>query len=87
MQEVKKVEKLTKEHLIKTFEEAKTNNQSVCVEVTIPGQNDTEYIINKNASIENKLAYYLNTYNDNLEHNRNNEVRIVSIYAIDFETK
>ena len=87
MQEVKQVNKLTKEHLIKTFEEAKANNQSVCVEVTIPGQNDTEYIINKNASIDNKLEYYLNTYDDNLEHNRNNEVRIVSAYAIDFETK
>ena len=36
MQEVKEVDKLTKEYLIKTFEEAKTNNQCVCVEVTIP---------------------------------------------------
>lgn len=87
MQEVKEVKKLTKEHLIKTFEEAKANNQSVCVEVTIPGQNDTEYIINKHASIDNKLTYYLNTYNDNLEHNRNNEVKIVSVYAIDFVAK
>nr|DAN95255.1 MAG TPA: hypothetical protein [Caudoviricetes sp.] len=36
MQEVKEVDKLTKEHLIKTFEEAKANNQCICVEVTIP---------------------------------------------------
>ena len=87
MYEVKEVKKLTKEHLIRTFEEAKLNNQSVCVEVTIPGQNDTEYIINKNASIDNKLEYYLNTYNDNLEHKKNNEVKIISVYAIDFVEK
>ena len=87
MYEVKEVKKLTKEHLIRTFEEAKLNNQSVCVEVAIPGQNDTEYIINKNASIDNKLEYYLNTYNDNLEHKKNNEVKIISVYAIDFVEK
>nr|DAN95254.1 MAG TPA: hypothetical protein [Caudoviricetes sp.] len=28
----------------------------------------------------------MNTYNDKLEHNRNSAVRIVSVYAIDFET-
>lgn len=83
MREVKMVDKLTKEHLIKTFKEAKANNQGVCIEVTIPGQDDTEYIINKHTSIDNKLDYYLNTYNDKLEHNRNSNVRIVSVYAID----
>lgn len=76
---------ITKEYLINTFKEAKTNNKSICVEVTIPGQNDTEYIINKNESIENKLEYYLNTYNDKLEHNRNNLVRIVNVFAVDME--
>lgn len=35
MQEVTNVAKITREHLIKTFKEAKQNNQCVCVEVTI----------------------------------------------------
>lgn len=79
------LERITKEYLINTFKIAKENNKSICVELTIPGQNDTEYIINKNESIDNKLQYYLNTYNDKLEHNRNSLVRIVNAFAVDME--
>ena len=78
-------EKISKEYLIKVFKEAKANDKDVCVEVTIPGQSETEYIINKNSSIDNKLKYYLNTYNDKLEHSRNKEVKIVAVKTIKFE--
>ena len=52
------------------------------VEITIPGQGDTEYIINKNKSIDNKLRYYCDTYDDDLYHKKNHGVRIVGAEAI-----
>ena len=67
---------MTKEQLINIFMEAKKNKCDICVELTIPSQNDTEFIVNKNKSIENKLKYYLETYDDELKHCRNNNIRI-----------
>ena len=52
---------MTKKELTIIFMEAKANKSDVCVEVTIPGQEDTEYIVNKNKSIDNKLDYYFQT--------------------------
>lgn len=75
---------MTKEQLINIFMEAKRNKCDICVELTIPGQNDTEFIVNKNKSIENKLKYYLETYDDELKHSRNNNIRIINAFAIDF---
>lgn len=75
---------MTKEQLINIFMEAKKNKCDICVELTIPGQNDTEFIVNKNKSIENKLKYYLETYDDELKHRRNNNIRIINAFAIDF---
>ena len=46
---------MTKKQLTNIFMEAKRNKCDICVELTIPGQDDTEFIINKNKSIENKL--------------------------------
>ena len=43
------------------FNEAlKEHAQSVAVELTIPGQRDTEFIVNRYKSIKNKLNYYKN---------------------------
>ena len=75
---------MTKEQLINIFIEAKRKKCDICVELTIPGRNDTEFIVNKNKSIENKLKYYLETYDDELKHCRNNNIRIINAFAIDF---
>ena len=75
---------MTKKELTIIFMEAKANKSDVCVEVTIPGQEDTEYIVNKNRSIDNKLDYYFQTYYDNLVHKHNRAIRIVNAFAIDF---
>ena len=75
---------MTKKELTIIFMEAETNKSDVCVEVTIPGQEDTEYIVNKNRSIDNKLDYYFQTYDDNLVHKYNEAIRIVNAFAIDF---
>ena len=75
---------MTKKELAIICMEAKANKNDVCVEVTIPGQKDTEYIGNKNRSIDNKLDYYFQTYDDNLVHKHNEAIRIVNAFAIDF---
>ena len=75
---------MTKKELAIIFMEAKANKNDVCVEVTIPGQENTEYIVNKNRSIDNKLDYYFQTYDDNLVHKHNEAIRIVNAFAIDF---
>ena len=75
---------MTKKELAIIFMEAKANKNDECVEVTISGQEDTEYIVNKNRSIDNKLDYYFQTYDDNLVHKHNKAIRIVNAFAIDF---
>ena len=42
---------MTKKQLTNIFMEAKRNKCDICVELTIPGQDDTEFIINRNKSI------------------------------------
>lgn len=75
---------MTKKELAIIFMDAKNNKADVGVEITIPGQKDTEFIINKNASVDNKLDYYLQTYDDELKHSRNPEIQIVRAFALDF---
>lgn len=75
---------MTKKELTIIFMEAKANKSDVCVEVIVPGQEDTEYIVNKNKGIDNKLDYYFQTYDDNLVHKHNEAIRIVNAFAIDF---
>lgn len=61
------------------FNEAlKVHAQTVAVEITIPGQKDTEFIINRYRSIKNKLNYYKRTYNEDLVHNKVPSIKILS---------
>ena len=76
--------KLTKQDLIKMAELAKAKNICLFVEVTIPGQ-ETEVIVNRPSSVDNKLKYYLEMYNDDLTSKRNKDIKIVQISAGDFE--
>ena len=75
---------MTKKELTIIFMDAKSNKTDVGVEVTIPGQKDTEFIINKNKSIDNKLDYYLATYDDDLRHKNNPDIKIVKAFGLDF---
>ena len=77
--------KLTHEDLKNIAELAKEKNLCLAVEVTIPGQEETEAIINRPSSIDNKLKYYLATYNDQLAHKLNPAIRMVQISAADLE--
>ncbi len=71
------------EELKGVAELAKEKDLYFVVEVTIPGQDETEFIANKPSSIDNKLAYYLGVYNEQLEHKMNNQVKIVNCMACD----
>ena len=77
--------KMDNQDLINMAELAKEKNLCLIVEVTIPGQEETEAIINRPSSIDNKLKYYLGTYNDQLVHKLNPAIRMVQLSAADFE--
>lgn len=73
-----------KEEMEKLFAEAKNKGMDIGVEVTVHGQEETELIINKNSSIDNKLSYYMRSYDDDLNLNANPEVKIVGFQMMNF---
>ncbi len=75
---------MTREELKRMFELAKESKSDVYVAITMPGQDDYEYIINKNKSIDNKLEYYCKAYDENCVHCMNNQIKIVDAGMIDF---
>lgn len=73
-----------KEQLEKTLLEAKEHGMDIAIEVTIPNAKSTEIIINRCENIDNKLAYYLAAYNDDLVHNNNEEIKIVGFSMMQY---
>ncbi|MFR3182177.1 MAG: hypothetical protein ACLTPN_00925 [Clostridia bacterium] len=74
---LRKIDKISE--LEDIFNEAiKEHAQTVAVELTIPGQKDTEFIVNRYRSIKNKLNYYKRTYGEDLVHNKVSSIKIVS---------
>ena len=65
------------DRLIAVLENARDTRNYCYVEVTIPGQDVTEMIFNHKSSIDNKIAYYVATYNDDCVHRRCSDIRIV----------
>lgn len=53
------------------------NDQPIELFIDMPGFEQPELIINPPANIENKLAYYKATYDENLEHKHAKGIRIV----------
>lgn len=76
---------LDKQDLVSMGELAKERNLCLAVEVTIPGQEETEIIINRPSSIDNKVRYYIEMYNDDLTSKRNKDIKIVQVSAVDAE--
>lgn len=75
---------MSREELKEVFAEAKENHTDVYVAVTIPGQDDVEYIVNKNKSLDNKLTYYCKAYDENGVHSMNDQIKIVDAGCINF---
>ena len=74
---LRKIEKMSE--LEDIFNEAlKEHAQTVAVELTIPGQRDTEFIINRYRSIRNKLNFYKRTYGEDLKKKKVSSIKIVS---------
>ena len=71
------------EDLEAVFLKAKEDGLDVCVEIKMPGQ-DNELIINHCSSIDNKLAYYKNAYNEDLTHKSNSDIKIVGVSSMKF---
>ena len=70
--------KLTYEDLKNMADLAKKKNLCLAVE-------ETEIIINRPSSIDNKLKYYLGVYDENLSHRMNPAIKMVQISVVDVE--
>lgn len=75
---------MKRENLISIFDTAKLTKMDIAVEVTIPGQDTTEVIINRAKNLENKLAFYTKAYDEDCVHCMNKEVRIVDAWCVNF---
>lgn len=67
-----------------SFEEAKSKNLDVALELTVPTCEATEIIVVKNANLDYKLNYYKESYNEDLELKRFTEIKILNIKVGDF---
>lgn len=70
---------MTLKNLIKLLEEANVMELDIAIEVTVECQEDNEIIMNHNTSIDNKIAYYKQAYNEDLTHKINKNVRVAGV--------
>lgn len=68
--------------VIATLTRAKERHAYGYVEVTIPGQNATEFIVNHPDSLDNKIEYYKRTYDSDCVHKNCPDIRIVNVGAM-----
>lgn len=69
---------MNRQNLIDVFIKAKECNRDVALELTVPGQKETEIIIVKVSNLDYKLDYYISNYNEDLELNRCKDIRILN---------
>ena len=72
---------MTKEKLMKAFEECERIRQGIRVELTMPN-GDIEVVINTYKSLEKKRRYYDKFFNDNLVNTKNDRIKIVDASPI-----
>lgn len=75
---------MIKEDLEKMFKIAKETERDVCIELTVPTREASEFIVILNDNLDYKLDYYMKNYNDNLELERFTEIKILSANIIDW---
>lgn len=75
---------MNKQSLISVFDTAILTKMDIAVEVTIPGQETTEVIINRAENLQNKLEFYKKAYDENCVHCMNKEVKIVNAWCVNF---
>ena len=69
----------TMKDLISFFNEVKRRGDDVVVKIKLPNQKEPEVIMNYNSSIDVKLEYYKNTYDDNLVHKNCKDIQIIDL--------
>ena len=72
---------MTKEKLMKVFDECERIRQGIRVELTMPN-GDIEVVINTYKSLENKRRYYDKFFNDNLVNTKNDRIKIIDASPI-----
>lgn len=70
------------EKIVRALQLARDEYDYGYVEVTIPGQDGTEIIVNRKQSLDNKIAFYQRAYDENGVHCMNSAVRIVGAGAL-----
>ena len=75
---------MIKEDLEKIFKIARETGRDVCIELTVPTREASEFIVILNDNLDYKLDYYMKNYNDNLELERFTEIKILSENIIDW---
>lgn len=73
--------------VISALLKAKAKGVHGFIEVSIPGQNETEFIVNKPISIDNKIKYYENTYDENGIHKHCSDIKIVDAGEFIWDTE
>lgn len=72
---------MTKEKLMKIFEECERTRQGVRIELTTPN-NDVEIVINTYQSLDYKKKYYDKFYNEDLVNVKNDKIKIIDANPI-----
>ena len=73
---------MKRDEIIAIMRQAKDANVCVGVLLTIPGQDQTEMIVNVPESIDNKVEYYQKAYNEDGVHNNCLDIRMVDAALI-----
>lgn len=72
---------MNKNDLRNIFKIAKENKCGICVEILMPNDK-VEYIINDFDNLDEKLEYYLKTYNEELSHKYADMVGICGAFPV-----
>lgn len=76
--------KKTIKDLIKMFETAKQQKMKIGVSIkNLPGLECNEIVVNEFSDLDAKLKYYLENYDDNLHHKKDNKIYVNNVMVID----
>ena len=75
---------MKKDSLIHIFDTAKETGMDIAVEITIPGQQTSEVIVNRHENLDNKLEFYKKAYDDDGVHCMNKDVKIIDAWCVNF---
>lgn len=71
------------ELLEKVIKDAKENRKCVAIALHMPNQKEDEIIVNHYNSLDTKLEYYKNTYDEDLVMRRNSKIYMTAFKLID----